>query len=279
MELGSVESFSVAPCFGVPGVEIVARLTGRRGQMERFNDTYTLCLLESSNSTIHFKGRSHQAHDGALGLLEPGELFRILRTPTAETYDSILVSPPAVEEAATELGLKRSRLSFKSPIQDHGGVYRAFRRFAEVVRGDSSPLERQERFASALRLLLEGTFVATPRVRSEERATTAVKRCRDLLHDRFQEGVTLDELAGAAGLSKYHLLRSFSAVEGVTPHQYLMHLRIREAQRLLERGRAPAEVAASLGFVDQSHLTRCFRREIGVPPGVYQRGVRRDHAQ
>jgi AraC-like DNA-binding protein len=55
------------------------------------------------------------------------------------------------------------------------------------------------------------------------------------------------------------------------PHAYLNHLRAGLARRLLDDGLAPAVVAAEPGFADQAHLTRRFKREIGVPPGAYQR--------
>ena len=56
----------------------------------------------------------------------------------------------------------------------------------------------------------------------------------------------------------------------MTPHQFLVSMRIAEARRLLAAGLAPAEVAAMTGFADQSHLTRRFRSRIGFTPGRYR---------
>jgi AraC-like DNA-binding protein len=52
---------------------------------------------------------------------------------------------------------------------------------------------------------------------------------------------------------------------------YLNQLRVRQARRLLDRGVPPAQAAAEAGFADQAHLTRHFKRTMGVPPGAYQR--------
>jgi AraC-like DNA-binding protein len=56
------------------------------------------------------------------------------------------------------------------------------------------------------------------------------------------------------------------------PHAYLNQLRVRYARRLLDDGLRPAEVASRSGFADQAHLTRHFKRTVGVPPGAYREG-------
>src|SRR5436309_3146946 len=78
---------------------------------------------------------------------------------------------------------------------------------------------------------------------------------------------TLDELAAAAGMSPFALLRAFRAETGLPPHAYLNQLRVRLARQLLDAGLPPAQVAADAGFADQPHLTRHFKRAVGVPPG------------
>ena len=69
----------------------------------------------------------------------------------------------------------------------------------------------------------------------------------------------------------YALIRAFRAETGLPPHVYLNQLRVRQARRLLDRGVPPARAAAEAGFADQAHLTRHFKRIVGVPPGAYQR--------
>lgn len=85
--------------------------------------------------------------------------------------------------------------------------------------------------------------------------------------------VTLADLAALAGVSRFQLLRGFARAVGITPHAYLVQQRVRLAQRLLAAGRRPAEAAAEAGFADQSHLTRAFRRQLGVTPARYRAAV------
>jgi AraC-like DNA-binding protein len=74
-----------------------------------------------------------------------------------------------------------------------------------------------------------------------------------------------------AALLRAHALPAFRAETGMPPHAYLNQLRVRQARVLLDAGVPPAEAAATTGFADQAHLTRHFKRVVGVPPGAFQR--------
>jgi len=67
-----------------------------------------------------------------------------------------------------------------------------------------------------------------------------------------------------------HLVRAFTHTHGLPPHQYLTGRRVELARQLLLDGQRPAEVAAAVGFHDQSHLTRHFKRYLGVSPARYR---------
>ena len=94
----------------------------------------------------------------------------------------------------------------------------------------------------------------------------AVRRCKDYLRSESGKQVTLDELSALTGYSKFHLLRAFKAELGITPHQFLIQVRLAKARQLLTRGVPPALVAADVGFADQAHFIRLFKRWMGVPP-------------
>lgn len=98
-----------------------------------------------------------------------------------------------------------------------------------------------------------------------------IGRIRERMDDDPAAPLRLSDLAKEAGLSRYQLIRGFAHTVGMTPHAYLLQRRVALARRLIRRGLPLADVAASSGFHDQSHLTRCFVRWIGVTPGQYAR--------
>ena len=81
----------------------------------------------------------------------------------------------------------------------------------------------------------------------------------------------LAELASVSGLSRFELVRRFKHQTGLPPHAFQTDLRINAARELLTQGRPPVEVALACGFADQAHLTRTFRRMVGITPARYAR--------
>ncbi|MGW4594659.1 helix-turn-helix domain-containing protein [Streptomyces sp. NPDC004457] len=100
------------------------------------------------------------------------------------------------------------------------------------------------------------------------------RRLRELLDARVVEGVSLEEAGRLLHAHPAHLIRAFSGAYGIAPHQYLMSRRVGRARRLLLDGVPPGEVAPVAGFYDQAHLTRHFKKLVGVTPGRYRSRAR-----
>jgi AraC-like DNA-binding protein len=92
---------------------------------------------------------------------------------------------------------------------------------------------------------------------------------RDLLDERLFERTTLGQAGERLGASPSHLVRSFTGTFGIAPHQYLTARRIDAARKRLLDGQPVALVAATVGFYDQAHFSRQFKRHVGIPPGRY----------
>lgn len=100
------------------------------------------------------------------------------------------------------------------------------------------------------------------------------KQVLELVQRRLHENLSLDELAAAAGASRFHFLRLFKNSLGVTPYQFVMDQRIAAARQLLETTSLPlVDVAAAAGFSSQSHLSTAMRRRTGLSPGHWRRST------
>lgn len=105
-------------------------------------------------------------------------------------------------------------------------------------------------------------------------AGPVLRRVLDHIDIHLHEGVTVQNLAKRAQLSVPHFSRAFSRSVGISPHRYLMRLRIQHASCLLwNTQRTASEIALLVGFSDQSHFIRCFVRHTGKTPRVYRRGA------
>jgi AraC-like DNA-binding protein len=98
-----------------------------------------------------------------------------------------------------------------------------------------------------------------------------LRRARDLIDRHYDEPLDLDSLAAAAGMSKYHFLRSFDAAYGQTPAQYLSHRRIERAQDLLRATNLTVtEICFMVGFASLGSFSSKFRGLVGTSPSAYQ---------
>jgi AraC family transcriptional regulator len=89
----------------------------------------------------------------------------------------------------------------------------------------------------------------------------------DYINTHLHQDLNLSEIAAIAQMSPYYFLRLFKQSMGITPHQYILQRRIERAKYLLQHSQLSiADIAVRVGFCDQSHLTRCFKRIFGITP-------------
>jgi len=148
-------------------------------------------------------------------------------------------------------------------------------RFHRAVADSSPRLATESLLLSALTHLIirHADDPHAPRRVGRERRATG--RARAYLEANFARNVSLSELSALVGLSRYHLARAFTREAGMPPHLYLEAVRIRRARELLERPVSIAETALAVGYADQAHLTRRFKRQLGITPGQYARARNR----
>ena len=100
---------------------------------------------------------------------------------------------------------------------------------------------------------------------------TALENVAALLDNSLYETPGLQQLAELAGCSEGHLIRSFRRQYGLTPHAYLINRRIQQSQQLLRHGDDIIDVAQQLGFTDQAHFQRTFKKLTATTPRQYQK--------
>ena len=98
-----------------------------------------------------------------------------------------------------------------------------------------------------------------------------VGRVTDFILAHLNQDLTLESLAQQISFSPYHFARLFRQATGESPHQFVLHLRVEKAQGLLKETDASlAHIALESGFANQSHLTRIFKRHLGLTPRAYR---------
>ena len=168
------------------------------------------------------------------------------------------------------------RLAFTVPrLPPHPGLLPIVAA-AEAARDDGDEAEFEElalRLAGAVSAALAGANGSgrAPSRRDEKRIAAALHR----IEADADEPLSLSDLASAAAMSPYHFLRTFRAVVGMTPHQFILHTRMhRAAVRVRGASDSISAIAFTAGFGDLSTFNRRFQRTVGLSPSAY-RGSRR----
>ncbi|MFJ9981965.1 helix-turn-helix transcriptional regulator [Streptomyces cyaneofuscatus] len=249
----------------VPGVVEVfhARFTEHAYPMH-VHDAWTLLIVDDGAVRYDLDRHERGTPGGTVSLLPPqvphngspatsdGFRKRVLYLDMTQLDEGLI--GPAVDTPDLADPLLRSRVGrLHTALADPGGAFEAESRLAFIG----------ERLRAHLR---PRTAPAGP-----PPGPGVAKDLRDLLDERLGEGITLAEAARLVHAHPAHLVRAFSAAYAIAPHQYLTSRRVDRARRLLLDGVPPGEAAAAVGFHDQSHLTRHFKRIAGTTPGRYAR--------
>ena len=150
---------------------------------------------------------------------------------------------------------------------------------AELTAGGAGGRLAAESLANVLAVHLI-RHVLTPRRAARGRDGTLPRgRLRavvEYIEEHLGAGPSLEQMAAVARLSAYHFARQFKATTGLPPHQFVIARRVERARELLQGGTdlCLAEVAADVGFSDQSQFSRHFKRALGVTPGQFQLSAR-----
>ncbi|MDM9379867.1 AraC family transcriptional regulator [Chlorogloeopsis sp. ULAP01] len=224
-------------------------------------------VVERADS-LRFKGL---AQAGSINIHSAGSMASC-RWSEAISFIRLDISPQLIEQVAEQVDTK-SHCS-------HELINIAHTDDAKILQISQWLLDEQKNGGSGGQLYIDSllnvlavhllrTYTTQFReARSPKRLTQEqVSRTIDYMHAHLDQDISLEVLAQSVNLSPSHLRRLFKQATGMAPHQYLINLRINRAKELLlSGGFSVNEVAAEVGFADQSHLHRHFKRIFGVTP-------------
>ncbi|MCS2147689.1 AraC family transcriptional regulator [Scandinavium manionii] len=250
--------------------------------------------------SAHFKGHAYDPHDHdevLLGVTQQGlqrfHCHRALHTSTPGR--AILIEPGAVHDGhapdaggftyamlyipqrwfsgmmdARGLGdISALGSAFRNTLTDDIVLTQAIQQSFFALHHLEGRLARDQSLDQLLEIL--STHIRQRPASALNDAQRQMYQVRDYLHDRMGSDIGLDELAAWAGIDRFRLSRQFKNTFGLSPHAWLVRLRLRTARMLLAKGEDLAQVASLVGFADQSHMGRWFQRAYRLSPAAYQR--------
>ncbi|MFF4499500.1 helix-turn-helix domain-containing protein [Streptomyces sp. NPDC001401] len=231
---------------------------------------YTIGVCVGGSEVIDYRGGRVRTGPGSIVVLDPGEVHTGGPETATDGYAyRALYAAPALLADGTCGGAPH----FREPVIDDPELVTALRLAHTELSVCPDPLETESRLPWLLTALARRHSTARPAPDVLQGADHVARLVRDRLADELLEPPSLSDLATDLGLSRYQLLRAFRTTMGIPPYAWLAQHRVTKARGLLETGLRPAEVAPLVGFADQAHLTRWFRRVLGVTPAAYRNSV------
>jgi AraC-like DNA-binding protein len=230
-----------------------------------------LCAYSAGTGLMRVRGAVQRVGPGDFVVTPPGEVHENwVDTASGCDFRSAYVGGAALRRCASILGVRASApLSFRDLFLRDPDTHQAFLDFHSAAQSAEATLRRDEAFAELCRVLVTRNAEArVPSVRLG-RERLAVRRMKDFIDAHYMDPIPLESLARIAGLSPFHVHRAFRRETGLPPHAYQTQVRVNRAKALLHGRAALSEIAATIGFADQSHLSRHFRRLVGVTPGRF----------
>jgi AraC family transcriptional regulator len=170
----------------------------------------------------------------------------------------------------------RNDAGFNDPLIEHIGTEILRELYVETSCGDL--LVETLADVLAVRLLNNYSSLSVDPFRDKSRPKgldpRRLQRVIEYINANLMKEITLEELAAAASLSRFHFSRMFKVTMGQSPSRFIGQLRLDLAKSLLTAGRSIADVAHDCGFSSESNFVRSFRRATGITPGRYRNLLR-----
>ncbi|WP_411201564.1 AraC family transcriptional regulator [Kosakonia cowanii] len=239
-----------------------------------WHDSYLVGITLSGTQQFHCRRERHHSRPGDAFLLEPGEIHdgdapveggftyltfylddRWLNTTLRGLYDAVPSS---------------YALHFSHTIAREPQLIRTIAHTFSALHSDEMRIVQQGTMDALLGELTHHCQWRK-RIPTQIQSVAIAHRARDYLHAHIGDNIGLTDLARETGTDRFTLTRCFKREFGLSPHAWLVQLRLTTARAQLARGDQPADVAAAVGFADQSHLGRWFQRAYRISPAHYRR--------
>lgn len=236
-----------------------------------FHEYYVIGFIE--------KGQRHLVCQGKEYIINPGDIliFNPYDTHSCEQIDGktldyrcLNVSTTTMKKIMLEIQCCDDLPYFQKNVLFHNDISSSLKELHMNILRKNKEFRKEELFLYLIEALIQNNSSLTIQPTKIETSQEIQLVC-EYLEENYTRTIKLEELSQMTNGNKYQLLRSFTKQKGITPYSYLETIRVNHAKTLLENNKRPIEVTSLIGFSDQSHLTKSFKRRIGLTPKQYMK--------
>lgn len=234
------------------------------------HDRYAFGVISSGVERLFYRGTDYMGVAGSVVTITPGEIHDGLPgDDQGWMYRMLYIDPEWVNRRVFQGRFPDAHVHlFQSALNQAPDFARTFLHQHQIIEKSPPSLEREIILLDLLAQLFERSGAPIQAVNATEQH--AVHKIKRKLEEEFDKHLSLEELAQLVNLDPLYLIRVFKKSVGVSPHSYQIQKRIAQVQRLLRTGSGLAEASFACGFFDQSHMTRAFKKVVGITPGNFR---------
>lgn len=236
-----------------------------------FHDYYVIGFIEEGKRHLVCNNEEYLLNSGDIIIFNPQDPHACEQVDGRKLdYRCINIEPKVMREYVREVTGQAYLPRFSTHVLYQSELVSSLHDLHQLILEEQSDFSKEETLLLLLDQLLKDYADMEP-PKAEQNVTLEIRQLCEYMDAHYMKNISLNELSGLSGISKYHLLRLFTRQKGISPYRYLETIRINQAKRLLEHGVLPIDVAAQTGFSDQSHFTNFFKKLIGLTPKQYLR--------
>lgn len=238
-------------------------------------DQISITLTGGNTMTRLLNGRREHGtiHSGDLTIVPRGsESVWMPQIVSPGRVIHLLILPELWHWAAEATRVDACQIELRAEFATPDGLVQQLALALAHAATTSAPQIYAQTLQQALMLHLIQNYSTRPaNISTSKPAHHRFRRSLDYMDTHLADDIALETLAHLESMSVFHFVRLFRAEVGLPPHQYLIARRVERACYLLQTTALPiAAIAHEVGFANQSHLTRHFKRIVGVTPGQYR---------
>ncbi len=255
------------------GLECLSAQYHRQTFSRHTHESYCFGVISTGAQSFLRNGARHTAPSNSIVLVNHDEVHDgHSATENGWAYQAIYPLNEQLALVQREAGLPlNGSIYFPTPVVEDPELAGMFRlTFSHLFSSDNRLLRETLVYNTLLKLIQRHASIR-PDIKEPGAARARMELVRQFLDDQPETDVSLEDLARLGGVSVFHLIRQFQSCFGLPPHAYQIQARIRLAKQLIRAGEPLAGAAVQAGFHDQSHLSRHFKKTLGVTPGQFAR--------
>jgi AraC-like DNA-binding protein len=229
------------------------------------HDEFSFGVIDTGIADYHNLNQRNRIGQGDTVTINPADIHSCNPMQGDWSYRMLFVEARWIRQLQSELlNINNSDyLPFSAVLQRSLKSFQQFGHLFDSLLNEDNPLIVE----TLLIQYLQQFFIDK---NPESNDSVHILRVKELISDQLNINHSLDELAKESGLSRFHLIRSFKQQYGLSPHAYQLDERIKQAKTLLKSGHSLIDTSHLLGFTDQSHLQRNFKKRLAITPKQYQ---------